>query len=121
MPRSYVPTLLALKLPEMLLVLALAGVASARSSPPRAPAIEPRRRAILLLLALAALLPIVITVVTRPAMYNGIRHFVFVAAAARGRSAGLPAAGSSTGSRASGALRGRGARRRAARGPGACR
>jgi hypothetical protein len=36
------------------------------------------RRANLTLLAAAALLPILFTVATRPAMYNGIRHFVFV-------------------------------------------
>src|SRR5262249_46626779 len=35
-------------------------------------------RAALVLLVVAALLPICIAVVTRPAMYNGIRHFVFV-------------------------------------------
>ncbi len=32
----------------------------------------------LLLLALAALLPLIIAMVKRPALYNGIRHFVFV-------------------------------------------
>ncbi len=31
-----------------------------------------------LLIALAALLPVAVTVLARPAMYNGIRHFVFV-------------------------------------------
>ena len=36
------------------------------------------RRAILLLVALAALLPLAVTIALRPAMYNGIRHFVFV-------------------------------------------
>ena len=44
----------------------------------RGPASTPRRRAILLAVALAALLPIAVTVIARPAMYNGIRHFVFV-------------------------------------------
>ena len=37
-----------------------------------------RRRAALLLVALAALLPPALAVALRPAMYNGIRHFVFV-------------------------------------------
>src|SRR5262249_48837517 len=41
-------------------------------------AIEPRRRAALLAIAAAALLPVIVTVIERPAMYNGIRHFVFV-------------------------------------------
>src|SRR5262249_58240309 len=36
------------------------------------------RRAVLLLVALAALLPLAVTIALRPAMYNGIRHFVFV-------------------------------------------
>ena len=36
------------------------------------------RRGVLLLLALAALLPLAVTVALRPAMYNGIRHFLFV-------------------------------------------
>jgi len=49
MPRSYVPTLFALKEP-----------------------------AVVLLLAVAAALPVALTVITRPAMYNGVRHFVFV-------------------------------------------
>jgi hypothetical protein len=35
-------------------------------------------RAALLATVLAALLPILVTVATRPAMYNGIRHFIFV-------------------------------------------
>jgi hypothetical protein len=36
------------------------------------------RRATLLLLALAAGAPVTLTMIARPAMYNGIRHFVFV-------------------------------------------
>jgi hypothetical protein len=36
------------------------------------------RRAALLATVLAAVLPVLITVATRPAMYNGIRHFIFV-------------------------------------------
>jgi 4-amino-4-deoxy-L-arabinose transferase-like glycosyltransferase len=77
MPRSYVPTLFALQLPELLLGLALAGtvgtlIAACRRN------LAPNRRAILVLVVLAATLPIVVTVLARPAMYNGIRHFVFV-------------------------------------------
>jgi hypothetical protein len=37
-----------------------------------------RRRAVLLLVTLAALLPLAVAIALRPAMYNGIRHFVFV-------------------------------------------
>jgi hypothetical protein len=77
MPRTYVPVLLGLKLPEIFLILSLAGVAGALIAASR-PAIEAKRRAILLCLATAALLPIAVTVLARPAMYNGVRHFVFV-------------------------------------------
>ena len=78
MPRAYLPTLFALTLPEILLALALAGATGALIAVAR-PTIELRRRAILLMLAMAALFPIALTVLTKPAMYNGIRHFVFVA------------------------------------------
>jgi hypothetical protein len=77
MPRSYVPVLFALKLPELFSILALAGVVGALVAAARAD-IAPRRRAIYLCVALAAVLPILAAVITRPAMYNGIRHFVFV-------------------------------------------
>jgi hypothetical protein len=79
MPRSYVPTLFALKLPEILLALGLAGIAGALVaivSPSRSGAAG--HRAALLAVVLAATLPVLITVAARPAMYNGIRHFVFV-------------------------------------------
>lgn len=77
MPRSYVPTLFALKMPELMLVLGVGGIAAAFAAAFRRD-IAHRRRAVLLLLAIAATLPIALTVVAHPAMYNGIRHFVFV-------------------------------------------
>jgi Dolichyl-phosphate-mannose-protein mannosyltransferase len=77
MPRSYVPTLLALKLPEIFLLLGFGGTAGALVAALRGN-VPPNRRAVLLAIALAALLPLAITVLARPAMYNGIRHFVFV-------------------------------------------
>jgi hypothetical protein len=77
MPRSYVPTLFALQLPGIFLLLALAGIVGTLLAACR-PDVAPRRRAILVLVVLAAALPIVVTVLARPAMYNGIRHFVFV-------------------------------------------
>ena len=77
MPRSYVPTLLALQLPEIFLALALAGAAGTLIAACRRE-LTPNRRAVLGLVLLAATLPIVVTVLARPAMYNGIRHFVFV-------------------------------------------
>jgi hypothetical protein len=77
MPRSYVPTLFALQLPEISLALALAGAAGTLIAACRRD-LTPNRRAVLALVLLAAALPIVATVLARPAMYNGIRHFVFV-------------------------------------------
>jgi 4-amino-4-deoxy-L-arabinose transferase-like glycosyltransferase len=80
MPRRYVAQLFWLKLPEITLALGLAGagVAFAATFDRVQPA---QRRAVLLMLALAATLPIALTVALRPAMYNGVRHFVFVAPA----------------------------------------
>lgn len=77
MPRSYVPTLLALQLPELMAVLALGGaigavIAAARRNVPAL------RRATFLAVALAAIVPVAVMVLARPAMYNGIRHLLFV-------------------------------------------
>jgi Dolichyl-phosphate-mannose-protein mannosyltransferase len=76
MPRSYVPTLLSLKTPEIFLLLALAGVGVAGLALFTRTVAPPRKAALALVLA-AATLPILFTVATRPAMYNGIRHFMF--------------------------------------------
>jgi 4-amino-4-deoxy-L-arabinose transferase-like glycosyltransferase len=77
MPRSYVPTLFALQMPEIFLALAFAGTAGALIAAGRR-SLPANRRAVFLLVVLAATLPILVTVLARPAMYNGIRHFVFV-------------------------------------------
>jgi hypothetical protein len=77
MPRSYVPTLLALQLPEIFLLLGCAGAAGAVIAAARRD-MPVNRRAVLMLVVFAALLPVAATIATRPAMYNGIRHFVFV-------------------------------------------
>jgi 4-amino-4-deoxy-L-arabinose transferase-like glycosyltransferase len=77
MPRHYVPLLFAVRLPELFLVLSLAGAAGALAAAARS-SLTPQRRASLLLVALAALLPVAVAVIGRPAMYNGVRHFVFV-------------------------------------------
>src|SRR5436305_3460148 len=77
MPWSYLPTLFALQLPEVLLALLVAGVVGTFMSLHR-PGVPARRKTILLMLTLAATLPLVIAMVKRPALYNGIRHFVFV-------------------------------------------
>src|SRR5947209_3298427 len=77
MPWSYLPTLFALQLPEVLLALLIAGVVGTLMSLSRIE-VPARRKTILLMLTLAATLPLVIAMVKRPALYNGIRHFVFV-------------------------------------------
>jgi hypothetical protein len=77
MPWSYLPTLFALQLPEVLLGLSIAGVIGTLVVLPRSD-VSARRKTILLMLMLAATLPLVIAMVKRPALYNGIRHFVFV-------------------------------------------
>lgn len=77
MPRSYVPTLLALKLPEIFSLLGFAGMAGAFVAAARRD-VAVERRTVYLVVALSAALPLAVTVALRPAMYNGIRHFVFV-------------------------------------------
>jgi Dolichyl-phosphate-mannose-protein mannosyltransferase len=77
MPWSYLPTLFALQLPEVLLALLGGGIIGTFVVLPRTD-VPARRKTILLMLMLAATLPIAIAIVKRPALYNGIRHFVFV-------------------------------------------
>jgi hypothetical protein len=77
MPWSYLPTLFALQLPEVLLVLLFAGIVTTFMSLSRTD-VPARRKTIMLMLTMAAALPLVIAMVKRPALYNGIRHFVFV-------------------------------------------
>jgi hypothetical protein len=77
MPWSYLPTLFALQLPEVLLALAIAGVIGTFMALPRGD-VAARRKTILLMLTLAAIFPILVAIVKRPALYNGIRHFIFV-------------------------------------------
>jgi hypothetical protein len=77
MPWSYLPTLFALQLPEVLLGLLIAGVIGTLMMLPRRD-IAARRKTILLMLTAAATLPLLIAMVKRPALYNGIRHFIFV-------------------------------------------
>ena len=77
MPWSYLPTLFALQLPELMLGLFIAGAVTSVLSLSRT-TMSARQKSILLMLTVAATLPILIAIVKRPALYNGIRHFVFV-------------------------------------------
>lgn len=77
MPRSYVPTLLSLKLPEILIVLSLIGIPGTLIACFRK-GMSLQNRAAMFYVALAALVPVAIAVIERPAMYNGLRHFIFV-------------------------------------------
>jgi hypothetical protein len=77
MPADYLPRLFALKLPEIMLVLGLAGVAGALFAATRRQ-LPLNRRASFVLVALAAILPVLVAIVAHPAFYNGLRHFVFV-------------------------------------------
>jgi hypothetical protein len=77
MPWSYLPTLFALQLPEVMIGLFIAGAVASVMSLSRKD-VTARQKSILLMLTLAATLPILIAIVKRPALYNGIRHFVFV-------------------------------------------
>src|SRR5207237_10110396 len=67
MPRSYVPMLLGLELPEIFLLLAGAGLLGAFPAAFR-PGPSPRFRALTLAVALAAILPLAVTMIARPAM-----------------------------------------------------
>jgi hypothetical protein len=77
MPWSYLPTLFALQLPEILLALTAVSIGASVAALPRSD-VPARRKTILLMLTLAAVLPIAIAILKRPALYNGIRHFIFV-------------------------------------------
>ena len=77
MPRRYVPTLFSLQMPLVFLLLMLAGTLMAIIAPFQRGE-DTRMRALLVCWRRRPSFPIVITVVERPAMYNGIRHFIFI-------------------------------------------
>lgn len=78
MPRSYVPTLVAVKLPELMLALGISGIVGAIVAAARRDTGSSGRRAGLLAIVLAATLPVLLTILTRPYIYNGIRHVLFI-------------------------------------------
>lgn len=77
MPRYYVAKLCLLKLPELLVLFTITGLIGGvfaifnRN-------VDYRARAALALMVAAATVPIIFTIITKPVMYNGIRHFLFV-------------------------------------------
>jgi 4-amino-4-deoxy-L-arabinose transferase-like glycosyltransferase len=77
MPVSYLPQLFAYKLPIVMLILGFGGLAGIIAALIRGRLPLPRRAA-LLSLAFAVLLPVVLAIISHPAFYNGLRHFVFV-------------------------------------------
>jgi Dolichyl-phosphate-mannose-protein mannosyltransferase len=77
MPLRYLPQLFALKLPEIMLALGLVGTVGAAVAIGRR-SLPVHRRAALLMVLLAAFLPVAVAMAMHPAFYNGLRHFVFV-------------------------------------------
>jgi hypothetical protein len=77
MPRSYLPKLCVLKIPEIVGALAIAAMAGSIVMIVRGTG-TPAKRASLALLVAAAVIPVLLVVLTRPVLYNGIRHFLFV-------------------------------------------
>ncbi|HEX4409807.1 MAG TPA: glycosyltransferase family 39 protein [Xanthobacteraceae bacterium] len=83
MPRSYAPTLEALKNTELMLALGLSGAAGIMIAVARSDGEGDcgdtlgNRRAALLVMLLATFVPLLVTVATRPYMYNGVRHLLF--------------------------------------------
>jgi len=77
MPASYLPHLFILKLPEIMLVLGLTGIAGACLAIARG-RVTINRRASLIVVVLSAVLPVALAIAVRPALYNGLRHFIFV-------------------------------------------
>lgn len=77
MPSSYLPHMFSIKLPEIMLALGLIGTVftlvagfSGRLSP--------RRSGALFAVIMSAFFPVILAMVARPALYNGLRHFLFV-------------------------------------------
>ncbi|MBV9346601.1 MAG: glycosyltransferase family 39 protein [Pseudolabrys sp.] len=77
MPASYLPHMFSLKLPEIMIALGLTGTVLTAGAALRG-VIPIRKSAGLFAVVMAALFPVVLAMVARPALYNGIRHFLFV-------------------------------------------
>jgi Dolichyl-phosphate-mannose-protein mannosyltransferase len=77
MPASYLPQLFALKLPEIMLALSFAGATGALIAFQQGK-VSLRRGTGLFVVILAVFFPIAAAIVARPALYNGVRHFIFL-------------------------------------------
>lgn len=77
MPADYLPRMFAFKLALPMLALGLGGLVGMAVAILRRDT-SPKRRAALFIVALGALLPIAVALISRPALYNGLRHFVFL-------------------------------------------
>jgi hypothetical protein len=81
MPVRYLPQLFVLKLPEIMTALGLAGAIGALVAATRAnkkTSLPLPRRATFLFIVLATFFPVGLAMLAHPALYNGLRHFVFV-------------------------------------------
>ena len=78
MPARYLPHLFALKLPEIMLALGLAGVVGALVAATQGRSAAQPRAPIFSSSCSRPFFPIGLAMVAHPAFYNGLRHFVFV-------------------------------------------
>lgn len=77
MPRSYLPTLFALKIPDLFFLLGVTGLIGTLIACANR-AVVLTRRAAFLFVALSCGFPVALAIAERPAFYNGVRHFVFL-------------------------------------------
>jgi 4-amino-4-deoxy-L-arabinose transferase-like glycosyltransferase len=77
MPASYLPHMFAIKLPEIMLVLGLTGAAFTIGAAASG-TLSANRKGALLAVVMSAFFPVLLAMVARPALYNGLRHFLFV-------------------------------------------
>jgi hypothetical protein len=77
MPATYLPHMFVIKLPEIMLALGLTGAAFtiAACASGRLPM---QRRGALITVIMSAFFPVLLAMAARPALYNGLRHFLFV-------------------------------------------
>jgi 4-amino-4-deoxy-L-arabinose transferase-like glycosyltransferase len=77
MPASYLPQMFSIKLPEIMLALGLVGAVGTVTAgvSGRLPA---RRGGALFAVMMSAFFPVIVAMIAHPALYNGLRHFLFV-------------------------------------------